>query len=433
MTKKLTTISGISLITWICVPVLVMILNALNTEVHITYNIWATVLYLNGGLGVTLGLIYLKEQLEKSKNTAKESISALAPIIAMLIFGLWATICSLAAKHPYVAFFGFTTMKDCMTTYFAYAGFIMSGLVLSQDKAKVKTVANIFIIISAILAIIALMNNDLTTKLTVNSYTNTFHYQSVFYNTNHYAYYLLLDIITSGFLFIFEENKTKKSAYIAALILFTTVLVFNKTMGPYLAVLLTLFFALIWSFINKDDRDEKINISLILAVFLITSFLVNLKTHTIGGNFSSMFSDAGALSTTIIDNLDPKDIEYIGSSRGKLWRLFWDVMIKYPILGVGPENVGSTAHNMFLQIGAFTGVVGLAIYLSIYVIGVIRLIRKRKEITHSQKACAFLVTGYLISGFFGVTMFYTAPYFYAILGICLSGALNNLTERGQTI
>lgn len=138
-----------------------------------------------------------------------------------------------------------------------------------------------------------------------------------------------------------------------------------------------------------------------------------------------MFADAN----TMLDNIDADDVEAdsVGSGRGALWRLYWDVMKKYPILGVGSENIGASAHNMFLQIGAYNGFVGLALYLSVFVIGAIRLIQKRKELTNAQKTTAFIVVGYLISGFFGVTMFYTAPYFYIAVGICFSAALKDLT------
>ena len=134
--KTYTKIAAAGLILWIIMPIPVMILNACGTEVHTTYNIWATVLYLDGGLGAVLGLMYIQKLIARSKivnkTNAKESLFALLPLLAILLFGLWALISSLTAKHPLAAFFGYTTMKDCMVNYFAYAGFILLGITVSR-------------------------------------------------------------------------------------------------------------------------------------------------------------------------------------------------------------------------------------------------------------------------------------------------------------
>lgn len=424
-TKKehLTKISAVAIIVWIFAPILITLCNLFNLDGFVTYKIWQTVMYLVGGCGLLVGCTYLYQILDNSKQPMNKKLFALLPFLALLAFGVWCFIAALAAKRTLVAIFGYSFICDCFITYVNYAGFILLGLVLSRDKKKAKLLANIFIIVSVVLALITLMDNGVSVRLCENRYTNCFHYESVFYNTNHYAYYLLINILLSGYMFIFAKDIKLKLAYIASNIIFIITLILNDTMGAYLAVLIVLIFAFIWSFINKEDKKKELII--LLVVFILVSGIMCIFTDSIINNFVNMFADAN----TMLDNIDADDVEAdsVGSGRGALWRLYWDVMKKYPILGVGSENIGASAHNMFLQIGAYNGFVGLALYLSVFVIGAIRLIQKRKELTNAQKTTAFIVVGYLISGFFGVTMFYTAPYFYIAVGICFSAALKDLT------
>ncbi len=412
-------LAAAGLLLWIVFPLIAMPLNASGTDVHITYNIWATILYLDGGLGLVLGADYINRKRPKAMD--------LLPIWAILAFGLWAVISALASNHPYAAFFGFTTMKDCVTSYVAYAGFLMLGLVLAEDRKTTINIVRVFLAVSAVMALIAVIDNGFSAAVSINEYTNTPHYQSVFYNTNHYSYYLLINILLSGFMFLRMENKAERAAYAVAFILFTVAITFNDTLGSILGVFLTLVFAVIWSFINKEPKRDKITFAILLAVFIVVSILADTGRE-LGGSIKLMFSDAGTMFTA---SSDTNEFARIGSGRGALWRFHWQVMRTFPILGVGPQNVGYSAHNIFLQLGAYTGFIGLALYLSVFVIGAERLIRRRKEITDLQKAAAFIVVGYFICAFFGVSMFYTQPYFYTVLGACLSGALA-APEKGET-
>ena len=110
-----------------------------------------------------------------------------------------------------------------------------------------------------------------------------------------------------------------------------------------------------------------------------------------------------------------------------------------PFWGYGLENVGKIVidetsplnhpHNVFLQIALFTGIPGLLIYFSTYVVGVIRLLQNRKQLSKHVEAVAFVVVGYLISLFFGVPKFYTSPYFIVVLGVCMTECLADINKK----
>ena len=107
-----------------------------------------------------------------------------------------------------------------------------------------------------------------------------------------------------------------------------------------------------------------------------------------------------------------------------------------PIVGYGLDNAGAKylsvgittfrPHNIFIQMGLFTGIPGLLLYVSVYVLGAVRMIKERKIISPLVKSTAYITVGYMMSAFFGNSMFYTSPYFLIVFGICASGCLNGL-------
>lgn len=416
--------SLILLCIWILSPIVVMILNASHTDSDEVYKIWISLLFISGGLSYIPGLFYISKRLEKANLSLKENLLSLLPLFIFVLFFIWNIISTLFCDFPLLAIFGKVPLSDCLAQYFAFGGMILSGITIASNKKYTFILANIFITIATILGIISLINNDFTTLLCVNEKTNTFEYQSVFFNTNHYGYYLVISIMICAYLITYVEKIAIKIPYVIAFIVLCFILTANNTMGAYLAIFITLIFAIIWSFINKEDKKYPI---IIFVLFLASTLIAGLfYNNNVISNFASMFTDISTLANA---NSTEESVGAIGSGRWELWKaakVFIDV---HPIIGWGPMNVGLSAHNMFLEIMIYCGIPGLIIYLSAFIVGAIRLIKSRKTINPFVKACSFAVVAYLISGFFGLTVFYTAPYFYIVLGICMSGCLGKLVDE----
>lgn len=77
-------------------------------------------------------------------------------------------------------------------------------------------------------------------------------------------------------------------------------------------------------------------------------------------------------------------------------------------------------HNIFIQIGATTGIVGLILYVSFLSIVFVNIIIKYKLINKEIMIFVFMTISYLISLFFGNSMFYTTPYYMISLGVIFS-------------
>ena len=402
--KKTSTMALISASLFICFPIIQMILNGCGVAGTISYRIWLMFLYVPGAIG-----ILLISQYAKSNHLYK------APFILMMIFGIWCIICTTQSQTLQLSLFGFVPMSDSVSVYLSYFGMIMIGLIIGGDKKYALLAAKIFMAMTLLVSILSIIDSPKLYSLFVNEATNCYHYQGVYFNTNQFGYHLSIALIINAYLLEYANKKYDKIIYIICFAVLINMLILNNTMGSYLAVLLALIFAVIWSFINKEDKKLPL---LSLGLFVVFSIISCIYSDNVINNFVSMFGDIGTL---IEDDSSTEQINSIGSSRGELWIRALNFIKISPIIGFGLQSVGFAAHNMFLQIAMYTGIPGLLLYLAIIVSGAVRLIQMRKTITPVTKACAFAVVSYLISGFFGVTAFYTAPYFYLVLGVCLAG------------
>lgn len=124
-------------------------------------------------------------------------------------------------------------------------------------------------------------------------------------------------------------------------------------------------------------------------------------------------------------------------SRLDMWADCWDVMLRYPIFGVGPENWGDIApqygwprgkyaHSLWMQTGAEVGFIGLAHLLAFYglcVLGMWPLARGRYDQVDPELAVigrmviASLV-GFMIAAQFVSLWGLELPYYIVLVGAC---------------
>ncbi len=405
-------------------PLIIMLLNLLPITVVQVYNFWYTITYFVGDLGLLIGGILIVRLAKDEVSGFWQGIKALFPLLLLVAFGLWCFVCDGNSRFKFISFLSYSTCQDGFFMFVAYFGILLMGFALSVNKSYILKVAKTFAFVSLIVAIVSLMNNGITETLCRNQATNTGGYEAIFYNTNHYGYYLVFGIMVTGFLFIYSEKYIMKLLYAISVMTLTVLLVLNNTMGSHLAILLALLIMLVWSFATRDDN--KIGVAQLLLIFVFASLLTLCFTDNVFVNYSGLFTN---IKTILFgQEYTGETIESVGTGRGLLWSLSLEIAKQNPIFGIGAVNAFLSAHNMFLQIAMQFGFVGLVIYLSMLFAGVTRLIKKKQTIGNTQKLAAFCVVAYLISAFFGVTMFYTAPYYYLVLGMCFSSAFREIDE-----
>ncbi len=245
---------------------------------------------------------------------------------------------------------------------------------------------------------------------------------AIFFNSNHYAYYMTMIIIMSGGLFILEKNKRLKYLSFASFFVNTVILIINNTLGCFIASLFGLLFTAVVIGICSKKFEFRLFIPLIL--FILITFLMSFTYNTVLSSVLIMFIDIKNIYT------NEENSDSAGSGRWRLWKATIKYISEKPIFGFGTDGIykrldkeaGSPrTHNEFLQYTAFYGIPAGIMYIAGVVSVFIKGLNYRYKLdiyTLTGLAAAF---GYLVSSFFGVSLFYTAPFLFIFLGIGLGG------------
>jgi O-antigen ligase len=199
-------------------------------------------------------------------------------------------------------------------------------------------------------------------------------------------------------------------------------LIENGSFGPYIAVSMGLLFLMIMTFVLK--KNKLIHSISITILFIGISVIMNFES-------SFLSNEINHLSEGIDDIIEDKeDADRAGSGRWGLWTNGIEFMLDKPVTGYGIENLENAylevdiiqdrPHNEFIQIAATTGIIGLLLYVSALGFHFLDFFKLKKKITYDHIGILMIVFGYLVSSFFGNSMFYTTPFFIMILGISKS-------------
>ncbi len=359
-----------------------------------------------------IGKTICSENKPDFKNIVKENIPALlfVPVLLMMIAS---TIANGITEYTIN---GEPYRNESLLTFFLYFCFyyFCTSKIRSQ---KLKSILLYTVIISgAVLAIFELINYYITP---VPAYEYSITSATIYYNINHYAYFLTIITLLSSVMFIKEKNIPLKIINIITFITNSVVLIINNTFGCYLACLV----ALIFSCIVLSIAEKKLNkmALLMLTVFVCISLVMSIWFNTVFTNMISLFVDI----SKIVQNAD--GVEYAGTSRWGLWTLTIEYIMQKPILGFGIEGIGEQLysseflndrpHNEFLQYAVFFGIPAALFYISGVFSIYLKALKNKSRLDTIEKASLIAGFAYLFSSLFGNTMFYTAPYLFILLGL----------------
>lgn len=142
-----------------------------------------------------------------------------------------------------------------------------------------------------------------------------------------------------------------------------------------------------------------------------------------------------------------------GSAQGRLdlWLACWDIMLKNPILGVGPDhfptiaheygfNRGKEAHSMWFQLGAELGIPGVSSLMLFYILAAclcIRLIRSPSyyvsdKVRNVARMVLPAIAGYSVAAQF-ITMEGVEIPYYLIMLVAVGVIISSNAERGAAM
>ena len=345
-------------------------------------------------------------------------------IFLFLGFLFWCYLSTSFSSNIKNSLYGIEYRYNGLFEYLTYISFACLGYSLN-DKNRIFYF-RIFTFIALIIGALCLYNVNINGILLP---TNDI--SGIFYNINHYGYFISYSVIIVIFLFFHDKNIIMKILDYLVFAFFTYILIINNTFGAYIAVLGTLLLLSVYAVKKK----VKIKYILLLLIFVILSVKAEYNgERVVTENFNQLLYDF-----KIINNErkysqyelgdDNNYISYVGNYRGKLWIFAFKYSLRKPIVGYGLDNLSAqyekdnipidTPHNLILNLAATVGYPGMLLYISGLIIIIIKGLKRIKINDHIKNLALFILIDHFISSMFGITIYYVTPYFIIILGMAI--------------
>lgn len=429
-------ISAVLLGLWILTPIFILmkatqIVNEKHYEEVVGISLrteWNVFLQQIGFMGLFVLIILVCNYIMNYERPINEKLISVNLISWLLVLMLiWSAISAVFSDNRMLSFYGSIYRKDGLLSYIAYSGIFSCGYAVRNDKLIIKLLSlNTWV--AAILSILMLIDND-----TVNNIFNLYPGSAVFYNINHFGYYLCIAIMCSVTLILSDENKSIKYKLLKFLIytVLTAALVVNSSYGPYLAVIAGI--GLLILFKRHLDTNKKRRLYLIIMIFIIVSLVINIMRSSVFTEIKRLLFGIGSILKS------EEDAGLAGSGRWELWVNGIKFIFEKPLFGYGPENLGrrymmegiekDRPHNEIIQFAASLGIPAALFYMSAILIHFRNLFKYSEYASILCIGLYSIVFTYLSSSMFGNTMFYTSPFYFMILGLSIGNMTNIITEQ----
>lgn len=425
------------LILWVLTPIIVLIPRIFTDNPYQSFlffmqeTIWSTMLQQLGLLGCIVGVITFTKSIRQAKvnnNHFKQYIiQNIFPLFLFLML-VWSVLSFMASDNRILSYYGTENRMEGIKTYVAYCGIFSSGYVI-RKTVLVQRLLTFFTGTATVLSILIVLNIE-----TVNKMLDLTPNAAVFYNINHFGYYICVAIMCALLLFMVEKKSTPKLLFrLVIFAIMIAALVINKSFGPYLAVVVGLgcmMILIIWL-----NRLNVRRVLVAVAVFIVVSVGASLSDQ-------HLFNDIWILGEDVSNILeDSEDRASAGSGRWPLWETGIRFITEKPWFGYGPDNLGEKyieaglksdrPHNELIQFAASLGIPAMLFYILALVVHFSCYFKKRKQLSIAMMGILCAVITYLVSSMFGNTMYYTSPFFFMILG--LSGGMLKSIEKEKYI
>jgi len=408
------------LLAWVTMPIFILIGQTLRLEQVIgnLFLMYITILGITTLVFVSIyfyklyqvnGVSYFKQNLIKHPwNLA---------FFAMLV---WSLLASLLADDLMLAFYGTFYRNDGFSTYCIYAAIYCCAQINNSENLREK-VLQYFILSSLPLCLVTILQYfNYSTEVFGIYYRerllSNMRYAAIFYNTNHYGYYLTMIIAVSAGLYFKSKRTLEHIFYIFIFTLNTWCLIINNTFGCYLSIV---FICIAGPLFLKKTAGKLSKTKYLIPLMLLILLTIS-SSQIVANNFLILSSDVKNIAA---ENSAAKNA---GSKRWELWTNGVDMLKNRPIFGYGPENLGKEylargidqdrPHNEYLQHALFLGIPALFLYLTTLFTILLNWLKNLPYLAAPAFVSGLAIIAYLFSAFFGNTMFYTAIFFFLLLG-----------------
>ncbi|MBP7175519.1 MAG: O-antigen ligase family protein [Thermoclostridium sp.] len=377
---------------------------------------WVQFIRFIGFSGIFLMLLVLWKNIimhHQDKRLSKILKSHPVPLFLLLLL-VWSVFSYAFSSNKTLSLYGTPYRNEGILTYFAYAGIFCCGYILKEQRFRVNLM-RIFVLSATILSILMLINQPELNLLLSFKYK-----AAMFQNINHYGYFLSLATMLAAALSLREGRLNKASLFwLLPFAILVAALITNKSFGPYVAVVMGLIFLFVLTFIYT--KKARLCAGILVLVFILLSFGMNLKSNYLTQEAKTLTKDI----VNIVENNEtaPK----AGSNRWILWKLGIKYTLEKPIFGYGPENLQARytldnlnhdrPHNEFIQLSASLGIPALVFYCCALFFFFLPLLKNMKKLNPEIIGLYAAILSYLASSFVGQSMYCSASFYFAFLGL----------------
>lgn len=389
----------------------------INTNQRTLAEFWCGLLKLSGYYGLVftfLAALGGAREMSREKGWLWRAIHRHPVLLFLSLLLAWSFFSCLLSDNFTRSFYGTDYLRDGFLSYLAYAGLFCCAYLMKMQNDRML-ITRFFTGTAAVVSILVLVNNDMLKRML--SLVNN---AAIFHNINHCGYYLCLAVMTAATLFLTERSKSISfMIWLPVYTLINVALLKNGSFGPYVAVIGGLAFLIVFAFLYV--KKVKLQAVILVVVFIAVSFVFNLKTNYLKNEAFTLRQDI----VNIVENNESASMA--GSYRWIIWKKSVRYALEKPVFGYGPENLGkrfgqdelSTGrpHNVILQLAASLGIPAALFFTAALFFLYWDLLKNRKKLTIEALGLHSAVFTYLLSSMFGVSAFYTTPFFFIYLGL----------------
>lgn len=359
----------------------------------------------------------------------KDKINYIDYIIYFLI--ILAIISTIFSIEKTVSIYGEYHRNEGLLSILSYYLIFLNAKSIKEEKTK-KFFIKIFLILGLFQVLYALIQIYLPFNI-VKRYSIIYLAMGLCGNPNFLGSYMAMLVIYTSFMFIKEKNKI----YLILTIIYNIGLTLAGSTGPFLSVVLTLIFIMIY--LRKKETIKRfiiLSLSLLITFVLInyTSIKVCEKLYNIEINAQyNIVQETKELIEQLfgINNQKIK-LKELGNRRVEIWLNLLPKTKDYWLTGSGLDTIQyiypqtrdftvDKAHNVYLQILLTNGLFALLAYLYL-LYDAFKKGLKLKDTTSQALYMVFIV--YSIQAFLNISVIDVAPYFFLFFGL-LYNKLNN--------
>lgn len=341
------------------------------------------------------------------------------PWFDILLFLLvWALVGTVLSENSFKAFSGSPLQYDGFTSYVIFAAIFLLAFFLTGEGKRLVVLRVCTGVANFCVLLMLAQGFQWPGLYELLFRTNS----SVFFNSNHFAYYLSVSIVILGGLLLFDRGKKRSVWYMISYLFQIYGLFLNNTLGSILPVPVAL--AAVYLFYWRRGRrfDLWTAVPVVGLVGVGALFLCGVLPSPEGAR--TFAQDFFKTTEEVQVGQGGQIANSAGSGRMRLYREAIKIFPEHPIVGFGPNSMPdyydaklTRPHNTVLQMLVFHGIPGAVAYCGALITLAVRQFRRLKKLDVTTLIAMAAVIQYVISAMFGVPMFYTSIYFFFMLAL----------------